>query len=231
MTLFIAYTGTQGLAASTIEVYLAGLRLFPLLADLTCSAPTFHTPYTNVIIRGIRRVNAARSPSEILLPITTGMMLKIKASPAQEPHSFENRLVWAAACMGFFGFLRCSEFLTPDNAPFDPQVHLCMADLHYINSGSHHHIEVLIKTSKTDQLRIGTTIAFGATSLELCHVTAILNFLAAWGNIPGALFLNGDGTPMRRRQFVGKIQHALLYRCQRTSLQWPQLPNRSGHLG
>ena len=111
--------------------------------------------------------------------------------------------------MGFFGFLRCSEFLAPDNAPFDPRVHLCVADLHYIHSDSHHHIEVLIKTSKTDQLRIGTTIALGATSQELCPVAAILDFLAARGNIPGALFLNGNGTPMRRRQFVSKIQHAL----------------------
>ena len=144
-----------------------------------------------------------------MAPNTTGMMLKIKASLSQEPHSFENRLVWAAAWMGFFGFLRCSEFLALDNAPFNPRVHLCVADLHYIHSDSHHHIEVYIKASKTDQLRIDTTITLGTTSQELCPVAAILDFLAARGNIPGALFLNGDGTPMRRRQFVGKIQHAL----------------------
>ena len=63
VTLFIAYAGTQGLAASTIEVHLVGLRLFCLLADPTCSAPTFHTLYTNLIIQGIRRVNTARTPS------------------------------------------------------------------------------------------------------------------------------------------------------------------------
>ena len=187
VTLFIAYAGTQGWAASTIEVNLAGLRPFRHLADPTCSTPTFHTPYTNLIIWGIRRVHAPKTPSQIWLPITMGMMLKIKASLAQEPHSFENRLVWAAACMGFFGFLRCSELLAPDNAPFDPRVHLRVADLHYIHSDLHHHIEVLIKTSKTDQLHIGTTIAFGATSQELCPVVAILDFLAARGNIPGAL--------------------------------------------
>ena len=209
VTLFIAYAGTQGLAASTIEVYLAGLRFFRLLDDPTCSAPTFHTPYTNLITRGIRRVNAARMPSQIRLPITTGMMLKIKASLAREPHSFENMLVWAAACTGFFGFLRCSEFLAPDNAPFDPRVHLCVADLHYIRSDSQHHMEVRIKASKVDQFRVGTTIALGATSEELCPVAAILDFLAARWNTPGALFINSDGTPMRRRQFVSKIQHAL----------------------
>ena len=210
VAMFIACTGTQGLAASTIEVYLAGVRFFiSWLTLYTCSTPTFHTPYINLIIRGIRRVKAARIPSQIQLPITTGMVLKIKASLAQKPHSFKNMLVWAAGCMGFFRFLCCSAFLAPHNAPCDPQTHLCMSDLHYIHSDLHHHMEVHIKVSKTDQLCVGTTIALGVTSQELCLVATILDFLAAWGNIPSTLFINNDRTPMRRRQFVSKIQHAL----------------------
>ena len=133
MTLFIAHVGAQGLAASTIEVYLAGLRLFRLFADPTCTAPSFHTPYVNLLIRGIRRVNAGKEPARIRLPITTAMMNHIRAALASDPHSFQNRDLWPACCIGFFGFLHCSEFVAPDSGPFDPQVHLCVADLAYVH--------------------------------------------------------------------------------------------------
>ena len=53
------------LVASTIKVYLAGLSFFHILADPTCDLPTFCTPYVNLTIRGIRRVNAAMKPSQI----------------------------------------------------------------------------------------------------------------------------------------------------------------------
>ena len=59
VTLFIAHVGAQGLAASTVEMYLAGLRLFRLLADPTCTAPSFHTPYGNLLIRGITLMDIA----------------------------------------------------------------------------------------------------------------------------------------------------------------------------
>ena len=62
VTLFIAHVGAQGLLTTTIEVYLAGLRFFCLLADPSCAAPSFHTPYTNLLIRGIKRVNMGKGP-------------------------------------------------------------------------------------------------------------------------------------------------------------------------
>ena len=151
--------GAQGLAASTIEVYLAGLRFFRLLADPTCIAPSFHTPYVNLIIRGIKRVNAGKGSTRIRLPITTAMMNRIRAALALDPHIFQNWALWAACRIGFFGFLRCSEFVGPDSRPFDPQVHLCLADIVYVHDETHNHIEVQIKASKTDQYRQGTRVA------------------------------------------------------------------------
>ena len=59
-TLFIAYLGSQGLAVSTIEVYLAGLRYFRIQANPTCMAPSLHSPYINHIIKGIKRTNTAK---------------------------------------------------------------------------------------------------------------------------------------------------------------------------
>ena len=209
VTLFISYMGAQGLAASTIDVYLAGLRFFRLLADPTCIAPSFHTPYVNLIIRGIKRVNAGKGSTRIRLPITTAMMNRIRAALALDPHSFQNRALWAACCIGFFGFLRCSEFVVPDSGPFDPQVHLCLADIVYVHNETHNYIEVQIKASKTDQYRQGTRVALGATGTPICPVSALLDYLTIRGNRPGALFINENGSPMRRGQFVIKVQQAL----------------------
>ena len=62
-TLFIAYLGSQGLAVSTIEVYLAGLRCFRNEANPTRMAPSLHSPYINLIIKGIKRTNTAKEPT------------------------------------------------------------------------------------------------------------------------------------------------------------------------
>ena len=100
VTLFTAHAGAQGLAASTIEVYLAGLRLFCLLVDPTCTAPSFHTPYVNLLIRGIWQVNAGKGLARSRLLITMAMMNRIKAALAAEPHSFQNQALSAACCVG-----------------------------------------------------------------------------------------------------------------------------------
>ena len=209
VTLFIAFLGNQSLAGSTIESYIAALRFFRVLSDPSCLAPSFHTPYVNLLIRGIKRTNASRRSPHVRLPITVTLMRRIKQALSVNPHSYENVLLWAACCTGFFGFLRCAEFLTPDDTPFDPQVHLSLDDLAYRHTATPPHFEVQIKASKTDQFHQGTAIVLGATGVELCPVAALLDFLGKRGGSPGPVFINADATPMRRRQFVSKVQEAL----------------------
>ena len=40
-------------------------------------------------------------------------------------------------------------------------------------------------------------------------MAAVLDYLSVRGNAPGPLFRNGDGSPLRRRQFVLRVQGAL----------------------
>ena len=54
VTLFKACFGSRELAASTIEVYLAGLRYFRIQASPTCMTPSLHSPYINLIIKHIK---------------------------------------------------------------------------------------------------------------------------------------------------------------------------------
>ena len=49
----------------------------------------------------------------------------------------------------------------------------------------------------------------GATGTSICPVSALLDYLKIRGNQPGALFVNENGSPMRRGQFVLKVQQAL----------------------
>ena len=79
--------------------------------------------------------------------------------------------------------------------------------MRYIHSDEHHHIEICIKAPKTDQLRKGTTVALGDRGA--LPVAAIPDFLTIRRKAPVALFTNSDGTPMCRRQFVGRMPQAL----------------------
>ena len=66
-----------------------------------------------------------------------------------------------------------------------------------------------LKASKTNQLRVGTTIVLGATKAEICPVVALLDYLNRRGCTPGPLFITEGGTPLRRQAFVDNIQRAL----------------------
>ena len=100
--------GFQGLTVLTIEVYLVGLRHFRIQATPTCMAPSLHSPC-------IKWINSAKEPSRVRLPITATLRGKIKGSLFAKPHQWDNLMVWVACCTGFFGFLRCTEFVAPDN--------------------------------------------------------------------------------------------------------------------
>ena len=186
-----------------------GIRYFRIQANPTCMAPSLHSPNINLIIKGIKRINSATVPTRVRLLITVTLMGRIKSSLSAKPHQWENLMVWAACCTGFLGFLRCAEFVTLDNTHFDPKVHLSISDLEYVHSDTQPNISLEIKASKTDQFRQGTTVMLGATKTEVCPVAAILDYLGTRGNTPGPLFINSDGSPLRRRQFVLSVQRAL----------------------
>ena len=114
---------------------------------------------------------------------------------------------FAACCIGFFGFLRCSELVVPDSGPFNPQVHLSLADIVCVHDETHNQIEVQIKLQKW--INISTRVALGATGTSICLASALLDYLTIKGNHPGALFINENGSPMQSGQFVLKVQQAL----------------------
>ena len=68
------------LAISTIEVILAGLRYFNLLAN----PRRLHSPFLKLLLCGIQRANVVKKPALVRLPITRGILAKIRtALPVQ----------------------------------------------------------------------------------------------------------------------------------------------------
>ena len=60
----------------------------------------------------------------------------------------DNVILWAACCLGFFGFLKAGEFTV--NGTFDPTMRLTMADVQVDPSRNPQSFRVFIKCSKTD---------------------------------------------------------------------------------
>ena len=194
---------------STIQSYLAGLRYFNLRANPTDMSPSTLSPYIKLLLRGVRRAHCQKQPTLVRLPITTSIMAKLKSALAKEPGDYQNILTWAACCTGFFGFLRAGEFICPDSGPIDPSVHLFLSDISVAQEAGQCSIHIRIKGSKTDQFRTGCTVVLGSTHTSICPVVALLDFLNRRGSAPGPLFINSDNTPLRRRQFVERVQQAL----------------------
>ena len=138
-------------------------------------------------------------------------MRRIKQALQMEsflPDLYTRSSLWAACCVGF-GFLRCAEFLTPDDVDFNPYLHLTASDIYLDTSADTWKFFLHIKASKTDQSREGATVVLGGTGLDLCPVAAPLEYTQLRRSNPGLLFQLLSGQPMLRRYFVEKIQQAL----------------------
>ena len=81
----MAHLGQQGLAISTIEVYLSDLRYVNLFANPSEASPSLHSPFVKLLLRGIQRANVVKKPALVRLPFTRGILAKIKTALAVNP--------------------------------------------------------------------------------------------------------------------------------------------------
>ena len=136
-------------------------------------------------------------------------MHKIKAVWQAESRNQDTKMLWAAVCLGFFGFLRTGEMTVPSDAGFDPETHLTPKDLSVNCPHRPTVMRVTIKTSKTDPFRKGMDIFVGKTDTDLCPVTAMLGYLVERGWGRGPLFKFKDGRVLTRQRLVEAMRSAL----------------------
>ena len=97
-------------------------------------------------------------------------------------------MLWAAFCLGFFGFLKAGEFTCPSQSAFSAG----MLEVSDVSVNSHYfpmHMQVILKRSKTDPFGAGFVLHLGRTGDQLCPIAAMLAYLALQPPGLGFLFI------------------------------------------
>ena len=125
---FSSYLACQKLSAQTIKTYLAGIRNMQI--SLGFAEPKEFSSLSRLrrIQMGIQR--SQESTPKTRLPITPGILHTLRNYWFQDIGKKEDaHMLWAAATVCFFGFLRSGEITVPSAAAFIPAQHLAWGDV------------------------------------------------------------------------------------------------------
>ena len=227
LCLFVAFLAGEHLAHATIKSYLSAVchtHIMQGFADPFVNAQPQLQLY--IALRGIKRQQGP--PKRRRLPITPDILRAVRAYWNPRAGEFNIAMLWAACCLGFFGFLRAGEFTVPSLVSFDCSTHLAVGDLAVDSHSAPSYLRLRLKQSKTDPFRQGVDIIIGRTSTELCPVAAVLAYLASRGSFPGPLFVfDRDGLPLSRVRLVTELRSAL----QACGFNGPQYAGHSFRIG
>lgn len=142
------------------------------------------------------------------LPITPSLLRKMHTVWSHDPPSYNDVMLWAACCLGFFGFMRSGEFTCPSS--HNPQeAALLVSDIGIDSREDPQVLTVHLRHSKTDPFSAGARLILGRTEDTLCPVSAMLGYLAVRPPDPGPLFIFLDGTPLSQQLLVKHMREAL----------------------
>ena len=204
--LFISQLHVDGLAPGTVKSYLAALRYEQIRRGLG-DPGICKMPRVEYVVKGAKRVKPGAQRRR--LPITPEVLAKLREVWDRCPNGRDAKMLWAACCLCFFGFLRSGEVVAPAVAQYDPSCHLCFGDIQVDSQAAPSCIHVRIKASKTDPFRRGVTLVIGQTDNVLCPVKAVLSFMVARGPGAGPLFAWEDKRFLTREAFVAAVRAAL----------------------
>ena len=190
---------------ATIRVYLSAVRHLHLSRGL--GDPLENTLRLDLVMKGVSRRRG--SGADKRLPITPLVLKEVLRIVSRDPTNFDNIMMWAACCLGYFAFLRAGEFTVSE--PFDPAVHLSVEDVAVDNHQNPTMISVHLKKSKTDQEMTGMTLYVGRTKQDICPVSAVLTYLVKrrGHSQNGPLFIREDGSPLSKVALVGWLRTTL----------------------
>jgi hypothetical protein len=194
----------QARAYSTIKTYLAGVRHLHVIHGL--GNPLEGKLKLGLVLKGINRVKPRQNYTR--LPVTPLILSAIKSALEMRP-GLDSTMLWAACCMGFFGFMRSGEFTIPASNAYDSNRHLSVSDIAVDSHTNPTMLSVRLRVSKTDPFGAGVTIYLGRTSGQICPVAAVLQYLAARPPVDGPLFITEQGAPLTKAIFITRVREAL----------------------
>ena len=197
---FAAYL-SQSVTAGTVRSYLSAIRFYQIQTGLPdLSSP----PKLSYILKGIQKKSLGHSCAQ-RLPITPSLLTQIHTLWSQQLRSYDKVMLWAAFCLGFFGFVRSGEFTSTSTRNPD-ECTLSVADVSVDSRLNPQLLTVLIYRSKTDQSGSGSRLYLGRAGNILCPISAVLSYLAIR---PSTLFIFQDGTPLSRSKLITILRNSL----------------------
>lgn len=205
---FVSSLAMEKLCHSTLKGYLAAIRHLHIEGGYGDPGISSMARLEQVM-KGIKAVQAKLPKKPPRLPITPELLLLMKQSWKQAGVNWDSVMLWAAASLCFFGFLRSGEITVPSDSSFDQGAHLTFADIAVDSTSNPKVLRARIKASKMDPFRVGVNIFVGKTGDELCPVAAVLAYMAVRGAGPGPFFRFQDGRYLTRARLVDKLKSAL----------------------
>lgn len=188
----------------TIKVYLSAIRHLHILYGHNLELTKFLR--LQLLLRGIKRAQGdntkLRKPILIQHLNLFYELLQIKTTTNND-----SLMIWAAMSFAFFGFLRISEFTC--NSNFDVTKHLSLSSISFHHSNGKESIKAIIKVSKTDPFRLGTTIHLGQSQSHICPVAAMHKYLSIRSKIEGPLFHFQSGEALNRSRLTLELRSLL----------------------
>jgi len=200
---FVAFMFRERLSASTMKSYLAAVHHAQIAIGLG-DPVMVRMPQLQYVLKGARRQLAGR-PKRTRLPITPEILCRLRSTWEGHPTRADAVMLWAAATLCFFAFLRMGEAVVPSDTGFDERYHLTYGDVRINSTQDPSWMEVHIKRSKCDQFAEGVFLYVGATGSSICPVAAMVGYLVLRGNVPGPLFRFADGRHLTRDRFVAGL--------------------------
>ena len=167
-------------------------------------------PRLEYVLLGIKRVESrGGSQPRTRLPITMDILQRLREAWLAQPTQTEGIMLWAAACVGFFGFFRTEEFTVPSAEAYNPATHLSLSDIALDSHTSPTMARLRIKQSKTDPFRQGVEVFLGQSGTMVCPVRALIAYIGVRPPNPGPLLMLPTGVPLNRAYLVTNLQAAL----------------------
>ena len=207
LSMFVAYLGKENLSYQTIKSYLSAIRFLSISTGQGDPFRPGAMPVLQYVLRGIKRM--PKSSPQTRLPVTPVVLRTLKMQWERHASNCDFVMLWAAYCVGFFGFLRAGEFTVRSASDFDQSSSLTLQDVAVDQHTDPSVVQIRLKQSKTDPFRHGIDIFLGRTNTDLCPVSALLAYVAVRPPVVGPLFVYHDGSFLTREKLVAAVRLAL----------------------